>query len=258
MKLKIPKDHFFRHHAKFAFGSSFTKEGDRLLDIGCGSSGFGWTLARHRTISYVGVDRDRDRIAESSERAGKVEVGRSQLEYIHVGDENPDFEDESFDAVTLFDVIEHVDDQKSLLAFIHRVLKTDGGRLVVTCPRKHIFSFFDLGNFKFRFPRLNKWLTIAVKGKDYYQSRFVDCPDGMIGDIEAAKAWHQHFSEDDMGKLLADAGFELVEVDGMGLFGNFITIFQFLTRTRWNRLRRWDERAFAQYQLLVCARKVAQ
>jgi len=59
-----------------------------------------------------------------------------QGEYLHycVGDamELP-FEDESFDAVSTFDMIEHVPDAEEALRQVDRVLKP-GGRFVVVCP----------------------------------------------------------------------------------------------------------------------------
>ena len=128
---------------------------------------------------------------------------------------------ESMDVVTLIGVLEHIHDQKRLLREVHRVLKT-GGVLIVAVPGQHLFSFLDLGNLKFRFPRLHRRFYTWRYSMDTYDERYVNSPNGLIGDIESEKRWHEHFSLTYLCSLLQSQGFVVQETDGMGFFHRLI------------------------------------
>lgn len=127
------------------------------------------------------------------------------------------FEDEYFDTISILDVLEHVGDQKSVLDEIFRVLKNEG-YLIVTVPKKHIFSFLDVGNFKFIFPKMHKFFYELKHSKMEYHRRYVQCENGMFGDIDIEKMWHQHFSEEELVDVLFQSKFQVVEIDGCALF----------------------------------------
>jgi len=111
--------------------------------------------------------------------------GNVSLRSISKGQSIP-AQDESFDAVTLIGVLEHVFLQVDLLKEIHRVLRKDG-ILIVAVPGQHVFSFLDLGNFKFRFPRLHRRYYEWRHGVDKYENRYIRGANGLIGDIEIEK-----------------------------------------------------------------------
>lgn len=134
------------------------------------------------------------------------------------------FENDSFDSVSMIEVLEHICDQKTILKDIHRVLKHKG-ILIITVPKKHIFSFLDAGNYKFIFPTLHRILYQVFYSKAEYNRRYIQCEYGLFGDIEVEKMWHQHFSEDELNALLMKSGFDVIEVDGSGLFFRFIIPF---------------------------------
>ena len=94
----------------------------RILDVGCGTGGMFQLLRRYG--SPVGVDQSE--IALSFSRRRTLQVARAIL---------PDlpFRDETFDLVTIFDVLYHrrVDDDVAAARELRRVLKP-GGALVVT------------------------------------------------------------------------------------------------------------------------------
>lgn len=133
------------------------------------------------------------------------------------------FLDNTFDSISMLDVLEHVYDQDSLLKEIMRVLKP-AGIFVVTVPGQHFFSFLDIANFKFCFPGLHKFFH-TIRGKDdLYNERFVECKNGLFGDIEIEKMWHQHFTRTELIEVVEKSGCQIEDIDGAGFFDRLFFI----------------------------------
>lgn len=98
------------------------RHGGRLLDIGCGD---GRQLALMRELGWQveGVDFDPQAVAAARARGLNVRQGSLEAQR---------YEDESFDAVILSHVIEHVHEPLPLLQEIGRVLKPNGHLAVLT------------------------------------------------------------------------------------------------------------------------------
>jgi 2-polyprenyl-3-methyl-5-hydroxy-6-metoxy-1,4-benzoquinol methylase len=96
----------------------------KVLDVGCGDGMF---LNRMRGLGWTvdGVDFDAKAVTNAWLKYG--------LELRHGDLAGARFAENSFDAVTMSHVIEHVPDPVALLAEARRILKP-GGRLVVTTP----------------------------------------------------------------------------------------------------------------------------
>lgn len=167
------------------------------------------------------------------------------------------FADNYFDSISILDVIEHVHDQKSLLQEMNRLLKADGV-LIVTVPRKNIFSFLDTGNFKFKFPKLHRTYYEFKYSKKEYHERYVECKNGLFGDIEIGKMWHQHFSEKEMESLLNENGFKISCFDGSGFLSLFLIIigdFLPFLRPLLKHPIKLDQRIFEKSNLFCLATK---
>lgn len=54
--------------------------------------------------------------------------------------------------------------------------------------------------------------------------RYVDCANGLIGDVEKKKSWHQHFSSSELSATLNNSKFQVLEIDGAGLFHRIFSI----------------------------------
>ncbi len=224
------------------------------LDYGCGDGCFLRMLVGKRIERLVGVDVSREAVERAA--AGRLEI-------LHVDQTLPlPFADGTFSSITLMDVLEHVDDQKRLLRELCRVMKDDG-ILIVTVPGRHLFSCLDLGNLKFRFPRLHRWYYCRRYSQAQYERRYVANPDGLIGDISAQKRWHEHFSRDRLQLLLNDNGWAVAEFDGAGFFARLLKMAEFSLgrigpmRTALTRLMAWDARTFASAHVFCVARKAA-
>lgn len=108
------------------------KPGGLLLDVGCGN---GEALSRMRDLGWRvrGVDPDWPAVARAWQRGLDVKCGTI---------EEASFPENTFDAITLNHVIEHVSDPRGLLAECERVLKPDGILVVVTPNAKSLMAGF--------------------------------------------------------------------------------------------------------------------
>lgn len=95
----------------------------RLLDIGC-SKGYFLEAAQASGWQATGVEVNRHAIEAAQARG---------LDVRHGGLAEQAFEAACFDAIALFDVLEHADDPRALLAGCRRLLRP-GGLLAVTTP----------------------------------------------------------------------------------------------------------------------------
>lgn len=93
------------------------------LDIGCGVGDFLLQL-KNKCWKIVGIEPDPDAQAIAEKRLGQKPL--SPFEYDQLNDS-------SFDLITLWHVLEHVEDLHGQLAQIERLLKP-GGRLLIALP----------------------------------------------------------------------------------------------------------------------------
>jgi 2-polyprenyl-3-methyl-5-hydroxy-6-metoxy-1,4-benzoquinol methylase len=98
--------------------------GGRVLDVG---AGYGFFLEALEKAGYEAAG------LEVSEHAAAQARRRTRAEVVRQGAEEPfPFPDDRFDAVTLFDVIEHLEDYPAALASCRRCLKPGGKLFVIT------------------------------------------------------------------------------------------------------------------------------
>ncbi|MFD6436047.1 methyltransferase domain-containing protein [Streptomyces venezuelae] len=112
--------------------------GDRVLDLGCGAGRHAFECYR-RGAQVVALDQNAEEIREvakwfaAMKEAGEAPAGATATAM--EGDAlNLPFPDASFDVVIISEVMEHIPDDKGVLAEMVRVLKP-GGRIAVTVPR---------------------------------------------------------------------------------------------------------------------------
>lgn len=119
----------------------------RLLDVGCGTGHF-LSVAEARGWQAVGLEVSKSALEFleriRTERGFKFSVVGGDL--VQAG-----FPFKSFDAVTLFEVIEHLNDPVATLREVHRVLKDDG-ILYLTTPNFDSLPRYILGQ---------RWRVIA-------------------------------------------------------------------------------------------------
>jgi SAM-dependent methyltransferase len=224
------------------------------LDFGCGDGSFLRALDSKKIARRVGVDISHQAAAQANRK-------HPDLQILHISRTIPlPFADGEFQSITLMDVLEHVYEQIELLRELRRVLRNDG-LLIVTVPGKYLFSCLDMGNLKFRFPRLHRWYYCRTHSRQDYDRRYSSNPDGLIGDISSKKAWHEHFSRRYLKELLDKEGFAVREFDGAGFFsrplGNVIYPFRRIRPIYqlFNRIINWDLKHFESANLFCLAAK---
>lgn len=109
-----------------------------VLDLGCGY-GFFLQGMDERGAKTYGIDSSEEALLEAKGRTkGGLFLGSS--------DKLP-FRDESFDAITAFDVIEHVRNYEAALREAHRVLKPSGMIYIITLNSSSLLRFLLGGSW---------------------------------------------------------------------------------------------------------------
>lgn len=147
--------------------------GRSLLDIGCGTGNF---LMKAREAGYrvSGVDSNPEAAAGAKERGLDVYCG-SVAEYAR--QPRP----ASFDVVTMFDVIEHLDDPREMVVSARELLKAEG-RLVITTPNGHRPVPFGRGEMDYPPHHLSRWTPEVLEAflrREGFEVEY-SCPDPLV------------------------------------------------------------------------------
>jgi SAM-dependent methyltransferase/UDP-N-acetylglucosamine transferase subunit ALG13 len=187
------------------------------LDVGVGLGEFAGPLAQTTQRLVHGVDVHAAYVAET-----RVRYPDLRVEQVRDGEPLP-YPDGAFASVSALDVLEHCGDEKALLAEVWRVLDTPG-TLVVSVPRRHVFSLLDPDNAKYRFPRTHRRLYSARFGRSAYDQRFVDVSDGLRGDIAVDRVEHRNYRTSEALALIEASGLTVREVVGANMFWRLLQI----------------------------------
>jgi SAM-dependent methyltransferase len=227
---------------------------DRHLDFGAHDAQMLRRFAQTNAITNgVGLDVNSKAVA----RAQSSLPRNVELQLIKKGAPLP-YPEGHFTSSSIVGVLEHIHDQSRILKELHRVT-AEGGLFMIAVPGSHLFSFLDMGNWKFVFPKLHRTFYTLVFGQNAYVTRYAENPDGLIGDIEAEKAWHEHFSKTKLCALLEAHGFEVLEVDGYGFFNRILINGRYflpgVTKRLLDPLITLDKKLFSSAEIWAIARK---
>jgi len=164
--------------------------GSKLLDLGCGQGKVSALFLRFKGCRVTGLDISQNAVAEAKEKG--INATRFDLN----SDALP-FDNNSFDCVTIIDVLEHVLNPIALLGEARRVL-VPGGRLIVSVPN---FARWD-----------NRFRMLLGKPQDILHWR------GYGDGVE-----HLHwFTKSKLIDFLQKAGFEKNRFVAVGLPFDFL------------------------------------
>jgi len=128
----VDADLWAEHLSRYAFASR-NSAGVRVLDVGCGA-GYGTAeLAGHARLA-IGIDLSPEAISYA-----RSAYTLPNIRFVPASAAALPFADASFESVTAFEVIEHLNDWRTLLAEARRVLHPDGIFLVST-PNKQYYT----------------------------------------------------------------------------------------------------------------------
>ena len=141
---------------KLIFEKSFQNQNLKILNIGCGPGRSSQYLSEFGKV--VSIEYDKYCCEFASEKTG--------LEIIHGSITELPFDDQSFDLVCAFDVIEHVEDDQLAVSEMKRVAK-DKGIIFITIPAlMSLWSHHDVINHHFRRYKLSEIERLFAKVKD--------------------------------------------------------------------------------------------
>lgn len=124
---------YLRHMTAYTFAMQFVRD-KLVLEDGCGSGYGSYYLATNGAKKVVGVDMAADAVVYAKSR-----YRRENLEFVQMNSTELSFSDESFDAATSFQVIEHIKESDVFLSEMARVLKS-GGTAIISTPNKQTYS----------------------------------------------------------------------------------------------------------------------
>jgi ubiquinone/menaquinone biosynthesis C-methylase UbiE len=206
--------------------SSYVPIAGRWLDCGCAEGEYSVALRAAGADHVVGTDIEPSRIAEAAERW----AGSAGVEFVVAEAEDLPLPDDSFDAVLLNEVLEHVADQHRTLSELRRLL-VPGGKLVVFSPNRW-FPFEGhgaiIGPLKLWFPiPLHPWLPQRLTART----------------MTARNYWPRQ-----LAAIVREAGFDVLQVDyALPLF----TKYEWLPR----RVRTWYSDALPRLDRIRWVRK---
>ncbi|HMV51388.1 MAG TPA: class I SAM-dependent methyltransferase, partial [Blastocatellia bacterium] len=131
-KARAQSPYWGEHVARYRFAApQLTKRS--VLDIACGT-GYGMPVLQASARSVVGVDIDWEAVRKTQAEIAALGNGRT-LVMLADGCRLP-FADASFDAVTSFETLEHLENRPQFLAELRRVLSPQGVCILST-PNAH-------------------------------------------------------------------------------------------------------------------------
>jgi ubiquinone/menaquinone biosynthesis C-methylase UbiE len=180
-----------------------TTSGERLLDLGCGT-GLVLDLAHD-------LFRDLDGIDITQEMLEMVKQRKNVTTQLAGGEELP-FADASFDAVTAYSVLHHIEDLSKVFREIRRTLKPGGFFYADESPSQYYLDAIcglDPDTSMAELVRQQYERTTSDAGE--YEKRY-GIPTGL-----AKRAMTQNFArhaleQENVERLLRDAGFDQVQI----------------------------------------------
>lgn len=183
---------------------------DRLLDVGC-ASGYFTIYFKNKARNVYGIDVNKEFIYRAKKKYKNIDFRLLKSKKLP-------FKSNFFDVVTILDVLEHVNDDQTMINEIYRILKKDG-ILILSVPHKGLFSFLDPDNLKITMPFLYKSLYYLIKRKN----------------PKIVNEEHRHYNVEELNKIFNNK-FRINKVHiGSSIISTIITYIEIFTSRLLNK-----------------------
>lgn len=132
-------DMAFRRRVPILLDFLELRDGKRVLDCGCGMGFYLMVMSTLWNLELVGLDADVERLHCAEEHGIRAELVRGDAQRLPLADD-------SFDAVLMTEVLEHIPDDAAALSEVLRVLRP-GGVLALSVPHAQYPIAWDPINF---------------------------------------------------------------------------------------------------------------
>ena len=134
----------YEHLPRYALAKIFA-QGKSTLDFGCGT-GYGSAILAESASKVIGLDIDQKAIDWATQTHSN-----DHLHFHRCDDLGSTLEAKSFDVVTCFEMIEHVnhETQKKVIASIARLLREDG-QLIISTPNPEVTKLYGENPYHLR------------------------------------------------------------------------------------------------------------
>jgi len=129
---EVDVDLLNEHLARYTFASRLAR-GKRVLDAGCGA-GYGSAELAHAAQCVVGMD-----VAAEAVSFAREHYRLPNLSFTQASCTAAPYKDSSFDLITAFEVIEHLENWRDFLREARRVLAANG-QFIVSTPNKAYYT----------------------------------------------------------------------------------------------------------------------
>lgn len=192
---------FYQHTGRYLFAREQVR-GKVVLDAACGT-GYGAAILAEAAHLVVGLDHSQEALSYCRHHHQRSHVHFLQGDCCHVG-----LRDGAVDVVVSFETLEHLEDMRSFLREIRRVLKP-GGILLISTPNRPLYAVYNKG-------RRNVYHRLELDEEEFTR---------LLSEFFAIEAvWGQrHFSKKDLPLVRGFAEQE-VPVGPDGLFRRAVRV----------------------------------
>ncbi|MDD5289018.1 MAG: class I SAM-dependent methyltransferase [Dehalococcoidales bacterium] len=135
---KVSAANYYLHLNRYRFSTQFI-QGKHCLDIGCGTGYGSMYLARKGAHSVTAGDYSKEAIAYAKKSLLQSQTDKIDFQILNAT--FLPFQEEAFDTVISFEIIEHLKDYRKFISEARRVL-INSGTLVLSTPNRQAGPFF--------------------------------------------------------------------------------------------------------------------
>ena len=187
-------------------------KGLRCLDVGCGGGYFTYELYR-RGADVIGIDYSKYAIEFAKTRFPNIDFRIISAYDLDV------LSPESFDLVTMIDVIEHISDQHKVLSKIHKILRQKGRLVISTDIEDSPWSKFPLSWL------IEKSQLLSAEGRAYKLIKKVESRRRQVKNYHISHI--SLVSYEEIKKLLESEKFKIIKHRVYPLVGSPVRDFMF-------------------------------